>query len=63
MGGSETLTRVVSLPDKVSDCVYYAIVNESRSVNELVYTNNTSAEATVKAVAPFTATVKTDKQI
>ena len=63
VGGSETLTRVVSLPDNVSDCVYYAIVNESRSVNELVYTNNTSAEVTVKAISPFTATVKTDKQI
>ena len=63
VGGSETLTRMVTLPDKVADCVYYAIINESRSVNELVYTNNTSEEVTVTAISPFTATVQTDKKI
>ena len=63
VGGSETLTRSITLPDKVSDCVYYVVVNENRSVNELVYTNNTSAEVTVSAVSPFTATVTTDKTI
>ena len=63
VGGSETMTRMVTLPDKVSDCVFYAVVNEARSVNELVYTNNTSAEVTVTAISPFTATVKTDKNV
>lgn len=63
VGGSETLTRMVTLPDKVSDCVYYAVVNESRTVTELVYTNNTSAEVVVNAISPFTATVQTDKTV
>ena len=63
VGGSETLTRSVTLPDRVADCVFYAIVNESRSMNELVYTNNTSDELTVTAISPFTATVQTDKTV
>ena len=63
VGGSETLTRSVTLPDKVADCIYYAVVNESRSINELVYTNNTSAEVTVTAISPFTAAVQTDKKV
>ena len=63
VGGSETLTRSLTLPDKVADCVFYAIVNESRSINELVYTNNTSDELTVTAISPFTATVQTDKNV
>ena len=53
----------MTLPDKVSDCVYYAVVNESRTISELVYTNNTSAEVTVAAISPFTATVQTDKKV
>lgn len=63
VGGSETLTRTVTLPDKVSDCIYYAVVNESRTISELVYTNNTSAELTVAAISPFTAIVQTDKKV
>ena len=63
VGGSETLTRSVTLPDRVEDCVYYAVVNESRAISELVYTNNTSAEITVTAISPFTATVQTDKTV
>ena len=63
VGGNETLTRTLTLPDKVSDCVYYAMVNESRTISELVYTNNTSAEVTVAAISPFTATVQTDKKV
>ncbi len=63
VGGSETLTHTVTLPDKVSDCIYYAVVNESRTISELVYTNNTSAELTVAAISPFTAIVQTDKKV
>ena len=62
VGDGETLSRMVTLPDRVGDCVFYAVVNESRGINELVYTNNTSEEVTVTAIAPFTATVKTDRQ-
>ena len=63
VGGSEVLTRAITLPDKVQECVYYATVNGSRTVGELIYTNNTSEELTVKVTSPFTATVKTDKQV
>ena len=63
VGGTETLKRMVTLPDKVADCVYYAVVNEARTITELVYTNNTSAEVTVSALSPFTAMVQTDKKV
>ena len=63
IGASDTIVRNVTLPDKVSNCVYYAVVNENRTVNELVYTNNTSEDITVSAISPFTATVKTDKNV
>ncbi len=62
-GGSGTLTRAVTLPDNVGDRVFYAIVNETRSVAELLYTNNTSEELTVTAISPFTAAVQTDKAV
>lgn len=63
VGESIVVTRVITLPDQVGDYTYYAVVNASRTVTELVYTNNTSNEVTVKALSPFTATVKTDKQV
>jgi hypothetical protein len=53
----------VTLPDNVGDRVFYAIVNETRSVAELLYTNNTSEELTVTAISPFTAAVQTDKAV
>ena len=63
VGAMETLQRRITLPDEVGDHVYYAVVNESQTVTELIYTNNTSEEVTVKATSPFTATVTTDKKI
>ena len=61
--GTETLTRRIALPDEVGSHIYYATVNEDRTVTELQYTNNTSAELTLKAVSPFVTTVHTDKSI
>ncbi len=63
VGGSAVVTRVITLPEAVGDYTYYAVVNAQREVSELVYTNNTSNEVTVKATSPFTAKVQTDKQV
>ena len=60
---SMTLARRIALPDEVGGHVYYATVNEERTVTELQYTNNTSAEVTVNALSPFVATVQTDKNV
>ena len=62
VGASETLQRRVALPLQVGEMVYYAVVNEEQLVSELVYTNNTSAELTIKTISPFTATVQTNKK-
>lgn len=61
--GTEMLVRRIALPDEVGSHIYYATVNEDRTVNELQYTNNTSAELTLKALSPFVATVQTDKTV
>ena len=63
MGGSAVVTRNITLPDAVGEYTYYVVVNAQREVSELVYTNNTSNEVTVKATSPFTAKVQTDKQV
>lgn len=61
--GTETLLRRVTLPDEVGEHLYYVVVNEDKTVTELVYTNNTSAEVKVTARSPFDAKVSTDKKI
>lgn len=63
VGASETIERNLAVPEQMGNHVYYAVVNEQRSVNELVYTNNTSAELTIQATSPFTATATTDKTV
>ena len=63
VGGSAVVTRNITLPDAVGEYTYYVVVNAQREVSELVYTNNTSNEVTVKATSPFTAKVQTDKQV
>ena len=60
---SLTLTRRIALPDEVGTHRYYAVVNEDRTVIELQYTNNSSADLPVTATSPFTATVETDKAV
>ena len=61
--GFEVIERVITLPDNVGNHVYYAVVNESKKVNELVFTNNTSSELTIAATSPFSAIVHTDKTV
>lgn len=63
VGGTVVISRVITLPESVGDYTYYVVVNAQRSVTELVYTNNTSNEVTVKATSPFTAKVQTDKKV
>ena len=62
-GASETIERNLAVPEQMGAHVYYAVVNEQRNVKELVYTNNTSAELTIQATSPFTATAQTDKTV
>ena len=61
--GSLDIVRRVTLPDEVAELTYYAVVNEGKEQQELVYTNNTSPDCKVKATSPFTATVQTNKKI
>ena len=63
VGGSLTISKTITLPTTVGNHNYYAVVNESNVVQELTYTNNTSADATIAAIAPYSATVSTDKAI
>ena len=63
VNATTTLLRTIPLPEATGNHVYYCVVNEDRLVNELVYSNNTSADVTVKGVSPFRATVTTDKKV
>ena len=63
VGGTAVIERVITLPESVGEHTYYVVVNAQRSVTELVYTNNTSNEVTVKATSPFTVKIGTDKQV
>ena len=63
VGGSMVVNRIITLPESVNDYTYYVVVNAQRTIGELIYTNNTSNEVTVKVLSPFTAKVETDKQV
>lgn len=63
VGGSMVVNRIITLPESVNDYTYYVVVNAQRTISELIYTNNTSNEVTVKALSPFTAKVETDKKV
>ena len=63
VGGEEVITKTLTLPMAVGKTRYYAVVNETHNVSELSYTNNTSSEAVVNTIAPFTVTVSTDKKV
>lgn len=63
VGGNQTLTKTITLPQTVGTHIYYAVVNESNKIHELTYNNNTSADTTIVTIAPFTATVSTDKSV
>lgn len=51
------------MPDKAGRYALQAVVNEDKTVTELVYMNNSSASAAIMLLPPFTATVATDKDI
>lgn len=59
--GFETLEYRTLLPDKIGQTLYHVVVNEKQAVNELVFTNNTSAGLAITSTSPFTATVQTDR--
>ena len=63
IGESVQLSRTITLPTTVGNHSYYAVLNESNKVNELSFSNNTSADAVVKVIAPFSVTVSTDKKV
>ena len=63
IGESLQVSRTITLPTNVGNHSYYAVVNESNKVNELSFTNNTSVDAVVKVIAPFSVTVTTDKKV
>lgn len=63
VGGSQTVTKIITLPNTVGQHSYYAVVNESNTVLELWYNNNTSADVSIATISPFIATVSTDKAV
>lgn len=62
-GESVELTRAVTLPDAVGEYLIYAVVNDGKEVQELVYTNNRSGEVKVSALSPFSFALSTDKSV
>lgn len=63
VGQSETFKRMFTLPELVGTYKLYAVVNENHEVKETIFTNNTSEVVEIKAAAPFTATLHTDKEV
>ena len=54
-------TKNIQLPAKPGYYDFTAVVNESRRVEELLYTNNVSLPLTLRAKSPVEATMQTDK--
>ena len=57
-----TLSREVQLPEQVGQCSVRASYNASRTVSELLYTNN-ELVAVVDLLPSFAASVSADKQV
>ncbi len=62
-GSSSDITKQLTMPNMAGNYQLKAVVNEDKSVKELVYINNTSAATPLTLTAPFTATVTLDKAI
>lgn len=60
-GENTTITSKITMPQMVGSQQIYAIVNDSRSIIELQYTNNTSENVEIQLLSPYTATVTCDK--
>ena len=62
-GSSADIVKQLSMPNMAGSYQLKAVVNEDKTVKELVYINNTSATTPLTLTAPFTATVTLDKNI
>lgn len=62
-GGSTAVVRQLTMPNLAGNYQLKAVVNEDKSVKELVYINNTSSTTPLTLTAPFTATVTLDNNI
>lgn len=60
-GETAIVTDKVTMPNIVGSHLIYGIVNDSRSTQELLYTNNTSNTEEIQLLSPYTATVKSNK--
>ena len=60
-GESSNLNKQVEMPNLAGSYKLKAIVNEDKTVRELVYLNNTSIETVFRLVPSFTATVSVEK--
>ena len=59
----EVITRTITLPQKPGEYELYAVINENRRAEELLYTNNSSPALTLRALSPFHATMQADKAL
>lgn len=62
-GESEIISESIDMPDLTGDYTMKVVVNESQTVNELFYGNNSSEQITVRLLPCFTATVSSDKSV
>ena len=62
-GNSGNIVKQVSMPNMAGEYLLKAVINEDKSIRELIYINNTSATTPLILTAPFTATVTVDKNI
>lgn len=60
-GDSTEIVRTLTMPKAVGNYRLYAVVNEEKTVKELLYTNNTSASIDIATVSPFGYTIAVDK--
>jgi hypothetical protein len=60
-GDSTEIVRTLTIPKAVGNYRLYAVVNEEKTVKELLYTNNTSASIDIATVSPFGYTIAVDK--
>ncbi|MCM1312525.1 MAG: T9SS type A sorting domain-containing protein [Bacteroides sp.] len=62
-GDSEIVSESIDMPDMTGDYTMQAVVNESQSIKELFYGNNTSDQITVRLLPRFTAVVAPAKLV
>lgn len=60
---SATMTKSVLFPRKVGTYNLYAVVNDTETIEELMYINNTSEYVPITLQPSFTADISTDKLI